>query len=106
MRKRPFSGSDRLIQLRFAGIGRFSDHAFIGGVNHREVAIGGDQLAREILGIRPGMPIILCTGFSHAIDREKALGQGITALLDKPVLLEQLKQTLATIFSRPTSAPS
>ena len=38
--------------------------------------LGGDQLAREILKIRPNMPIILCTGFSHTIDKEKALAQG------------------------------
>jgi DNA-binding NtrC family response regulator len=59
----------------------------------------GDQLAREILKIRPNMPIILCTGFSHTIDKDKALEQGISAFLYKPILLDQLSQTLANVLS-------
>ncbi|MGD9853277.1 MAG: PAS domain S-box protein [Nitrospirales bacterium] len=62
--------------------------------------LGGDQLSREVLKIRPDMPIILCTGFSHTIDKEKALEQGISAFLYKPILLDQLSQTLATVLSR------
>ncbi|MGE0474853.1 MAG: PAS domain S-box protein, partial [Nitrospirales bacterium] len=43
--------------------------------------MSGDKLAREIFKIRSTTPIILCTGFSHTIDKEKALAQGITAFL-------------------------
>jgi len=32
----------------------------------------GDALARELMKIRPGIPVILCTGFSENITREKA----------------------------------
>ena len=61
--------------------------------------LGGNQLSREILKIRPDMPIILCTGFSHTIDKEKALEQGINAFLYKPILLDQLSQTLTQVLS-------
>nr|MBA3967105.1 PAS domain S-box protein [Nitrospirales bacterium] len=61
--------------------------------------LGGDQLSREILKIRPDLPIILCTGFSHTIDNEKALEQGISAFLYKPILLDQLSQTLTQVLS-------
>ncbi|WP_447964917.1 PAS domain S-box protein [Nitrospira sp. Ecomares 2.1] len=61
--------------------------------------LGGDLLSREILKIRPDMPIILCTGFSHTIDMEKALEQGISAFLYKPILLDQLSQTLTRVLS-------
>jgi DNA-binding NtrC family response regulator len=64
-------------------------------------SLGGGQLAREILKIRPDMPVILCTGFSHIIDKEKALSQGITAFLYKPILLDQLSQTLSNVLSPP-----
>ncbi|MBU3951625.1 MAG: response regulator, partial [Proteobacteria bacterium] len=37
----------------------------------------GDKLAKEILGIRPEMPIILCSGYSDRIDAEKAAALGI-----------------------------
>lgn len=60
--------------------------------------LGGDQLAREFLKIRTNMPIILFTGFSHAIDKEKAKAQGITAFLYKPISLDQLSQTVASVL--------
>lgn len=61
--------------------------------------LGGDQLAREILKIRPDIPVILCTGFSYTIDKNTALAQGITAFLYKPILLDQLSQTVANVLS-------
>jgi DNA-binding NtrC family response regulator len=68
--------------------------------------LGGDRLAREFLKIRPHMPIILFTGFSHAIDEEKAIEQGITAFLYKPLSLDQLSQTVASVLSRSKSDES
>jgi PAS domain S-box-containing protein len=47
--------------------------------------LNGDELAREILRIRPGMPIILCTGFSEMIDAEKATAMGISEFMLKPI---------------------
>ena len=45
----------------------------------------GDQLASEILIIRPKMPIILCTGYSEKISEEKAYKIGICAFVMKPL---------------------
>ena len=45
----------------------------------------GDKLAAQVHVIRPDMPIIMCTGFSEIISKEKAQLLGITALLTKPV---------------------
>jgi DNA-binding NtrC family response regulator len=44
----------------------------------------GDKLAKEILNIRPGMPIIICTGFSERMDSEKAKEIGAAGYLKKP----------------------
>jgi len=44
----------------------------------------GERLASEILAIRPGLPIVLCTGFSERIDREKAEFMGIRGFVKKP----------------------
>lgn len=63
-------------------------------------SISGDQLAEAILKIRPTIPIILCTGYSHTIDREKALARGIAAFLDKPILLDQLSRTVAEVLNQ------
>ncbi|MGE3536932.1 MAG: ATP-binding protein [Candidatus Tectimicrobiota bacterium] len=46
----------------------------------------GDALARALRQIRPDIPIILYTGFSHAIDAAQASAQGIDALLLKPLV--------------------
>ncbi len=50
----------------------------------------GITLARAMLAIRPQQPIILCTGYSDAIDEAGAKAEGIRAFLDKPVSLETL----------------
>jgi len=46
----------------------------------------GDQLAKELLAIQPDIPIIMLTGFSERINREKIKALGIKGFLMKPVL--------------------
>jgi len=53
----------------------------------------GDRLAREILNIRPSVPVVLCTGYSDRISEEKAREIGIRAFAMKPLELP----TLATV---------
>jgi len=45
----------------------------------------GVELAKELMQIRPNMPIILCTGFSELIDEEKARNMGIHEFVTKPI---------------------
>ena len=44
----------------------------------------GYTLIREMLNLRPDIPIILCTGFSEKINGEKAKEIGAAGYLDKP----------------------
>lgn len=44
----------------------------------------GDRLAEKILEIAPDTPIILCTGYSSKIDRERARKIGIRTYVEKP----------------------
>ncbi len=53
----------------------------------------GKELARELLRIRPGLPIILCTGFSEMITEEKAAKMGIRAFATKPLSIRDLAET-------------
>ncbi|NWH04643.1 cache domain-containing protein [Desulfobacter latus] len=46
----------------------------------------GDQLAYEIRKITPGMPIIICTGFSERINKERAEKIGVNGFLMKPIV--------------------
>lgn len=53
----------------------------------------GDQLATEVLKIRPDIPIILCTGFSERTSEERATAFGIKAFLLKPITMNTLATT-------------
>ncbi|MEE9910635.1 MAG: PAS domain S-box protein [Deltaproteobacteria bacterium] len=50
----------------------------------------GAELSSAILKIRPELPIILCTGYSNAINTETAQKLNIRALLMKPVSLNEM----------------
>ena len=54
----------------------------------------GEELAKELLRIRPDIPIILCTGFSEIIPEEKAKAIGIKDYIMKPVLKSQLAKAV------------
>ena len=50
----------------------------------------GFELAEQLMKIRPDLPVILCTGFSENMPREKAMTAGIRRYLEKPVSLRDL----------------
>jgi len=54
----------------------------------------GDELATELLGIRPGIPIILCTGFSERITEEKAKEMGIRKFVMKPLVVGEMAEAV------------
>jgi len=56
--------------------------------------ISGKNLAKEIMRVRPDIPIILCTGFSEQITRESVRAIGIRAFIKKPVLRRQLAESI------------
>jgi PAS domain S-box-containing protein len=58
----------------------------------------GEALSRALLQIRPDVPIILCTGFSHSMTLEKAKAIGIRAFLLKPLLIKDLGRTLQEVL--------
>jgi CheY-like chemotaxis protein len=50
----------------------------------------GDQLARSIWDIRPGVPVILCTGYNEMMSEDKALAMGICKFILKPIEKDEL----------------
>ena len=58
----------------------------------------GAELSREILKIKPGFPIILCTGFSEIISEGEAKAMGIRRFLMKPVFLDTLAGEIRTVL--------
>jgi CheY-like chemotaxis protein len=62
--------------------------------------ITGSDLAQQILKIRPGMPIILCTGFSNLISQEKARDLGIKGFAMKPLAKADLAALIRKVLDR------
>lgn len=58
----------------------------------------GDAFAKEILKIRPDIPIILCTGYDEQINEEVARTIGIRKLLMKPFKMSDLGKILNDIL--------
>ncbi len=56
--------------------------------------LSGSDLAQEVIRMRPGQPIILCTGYSSYIDAEKAAQIGIKTFLSKPLTKHDLAQAI------------
>jgi two-component system cell cycle sensor histidine kinase/response regulator CckA len=56
--------------------------------------MAGVDLAKEIMRIRPEIPIILCTGFSEVISAEEAKTFGIREFLMKPFATRMLAETI------------
>jgi len=54
----------------------------------------GKELSRELLKLRPNLPIILGTGFSSSIDDDNAEALGIRKYLMKPIDLIELVNTI------------
>ena len=56
------------------------------------------ELAKNILSRRANFPIILCTGFSELVDKDKAKDLGISAFIMKPIIMSQLAITTRKVL--------
>ncbi len=59
----------------------------------------GDKLAIELIKIRPDIPILLCTGFSEIMSKEKVASIGIKGFLLKPILMRNLSQKIHEVLN-------
>ncbi|MCP4690016.1 MAG: response regulator [Desulfobacterales bacterium] len=60
----------------------------------------GVELAKKTLEIRPDLPIILCTGYSEVIDKERAEAMGLRKFFIKPVGVHELNRAVSEILNR------
>jgi len=58
----------------------------------------GDQLAIEMIRIRPDIPVILCSGFSRKISGESATEIGIKAFINKPIEKVELAKLVRKVL--------
>jgi PAS domain S-box-containing protein len=60
----------------------------------------GEKLAKEIMTIRPDIPIILCTGYSEQITEEKAKILGIKEFAMKPIRIHDIATTIRKVLGQ------
>ncbi len=59
----------------------------------------GDRLSDKLIGIRPDIPIVLCTGYSEKFTHKHASEKGIEAFLMKPLVMQDLASTVRQALS-------
>ena len=62
--------------------------------------ITGVDLSKKVMKIRPDIPIILFTGFSELIDEKRAKEIGIRAFLMKPVIIQEIANTIREVLDK------
>jgi CheY-like chemotaxis protein len=62
--------------------------------DHAMPELTGANLAREILRLRPDMPVLLYTGYSETFDEEEARSIGIRDFALKPLTVRDLAERI------------
>jgi nitrogen-specific signal transduction histidine kinase/ActR/RegA family two-component response regulator len=60
----------------------------------------GSELSKELMKIRPDIPIILCTGYSSIISEQQIKDLGIKAFLVKPTDRHTLAETIRNVLDQ------
>ena len=60
----------------------------------------GIELAREVLHIRSGLPIILCTGYGEGTVVTAAKTSGIKGFLFKPIMIEEIAPLIRKLLEK------
>jgi PAS domain S-box-containing protein len=60
--------------------------------------MNGVELIKKILKLRPHFPVILCSGFSELINKEKADAMGVN-YIQKPVVMSELVRTVRKVLN-------
>jgi two-component system cell cycle sensor histidine kinase/response regulator CckA len=66
----------------------------------------GDVLARELLSIRPDIPIIACTGYSERINSQIANEIGIRELVMKPLVIKDIARVIRRVLDENIERPT
>ncbi len=67
--------------------------------DHTMPSMTGLELAMQVREVRTDIPIILCTGNSHALTSKQISGAGITKMMNKPYNLNELAQVLQQVLA-------
>ncbi|MCP5052782.1 MAG: response regulator [bacterium] len=60
----------------------------------------GAQLTRELIKIRPDIPVILCTGFSETVNKENYKAIGVRAFVLKPIIKNEMAKIIRQVLGK------
>ena len=60
----------------------------------------GDRMALEMMGLRPDLPVIICTGFNELLTKERAQELGIREILMKPFLKNEAATLIRQVLDQ------
>ena len=60
----------------------------------------GAELAQKMLAVRSDLPVVLCTGYSEAINEEKAKELGISAFVMKPLRHRDIDRVVSMVLPK------
>ena len=63
--------------------------------------VSGNCLSKQMVQIRPDIPVILCTGFSNALTEQEMKAAGIRAVALKPLLMADLAKLIRDVLDGP-----
>jgi PAS domain S-box-containing protein len=63
----------------------------------------GLELAKELLTIKPNLPVILCTCFTEAGTRQEAEAAGITDFIAKPIMMREMADSIRRALEKKSS---
>jgi PAS domain S-box-containing protein len=61
--------------------------------------VPGDYLVREVMALRPDVPVVLMTGHSDRVDKKAILNLGVRKLLSKPLSLHILAVSMREVLN-------
>jgi CheY-like chemotaxis protein/two-component sensor histidine kinase len=64
----------------------------------------GEELSKQLLEIRPDIPIVLCTGYSDQLDAANAYAMGIKQFLIKPLEMVKLANIIREVLDENSSS--
>jgi len=62
----------------------------------------GDVLTRKLQEVRPGIPVIICTGYSEKVTQEMIERLKIRALIMKPIIRDELLLAVRQVIDEVT----
>jgi PAS domain S-box-containing protein len=66
----------------------------------------GDKLAKELIRLKPEIPVIICTGYSARINQQHAAAMGIRAIVMKPVVKREIATTVREVLDQTAAKES